>query len=121
VLCTEADMEQATSIMQQLLVRPQFPCSNENRTRSRKGQPHRDILSAVIDAACRFALDPECAHSVWAEIIRMANQPNPPAPLLGHSSDGVTYTGHEYQRAGVPDVLTFKMLADRLRRRSNAR
>jgi len=84
----------------------------------RNQQPRGNILTAVINAAQRHALDPDDAYSVWAEIIRMANQPNPPAPLLGHSSDGITYTGNEYQNTGIPDVLTHKNLADRLRRGS---
>jgi len=84
----------------------------------RNQKPRGNILTAVINAAQRHALDPDDAYSVWAEIIRMANQPNPPAPLLGHSSDGITYTGNEYQNTGIPDVLTHKNLADRLRRGS---
>lgn len=85
-----------------------------------KHKPRGNILAAVIREAQRHALDPDDAYSVWAEVIRMANKPTPPAPLLGHSSDGVTYTGTEYQNTGIPDVLTHKNLADRLRR-GNAR
>lgn len=89
-----------------------------SRQPERKHKPRGNILTAVINAAQRHALDPDDTYSVWAEIVRMANLPTPPAPLLGHSSDGVTYAGTEYQNTGIPDVLTFKNLADRLRRGS---
>jgi hypothetical protein len=85
-------------------------------------KPRSNILTAVIRAAFRNALDPEDAYSVWAQVVRMANQPNPPAPLLGHVSEGVQYTGREYDESGVPDLLTFKQFGDRFRRmRDSAR
>lgn len=85
-------------------------------------KPRSNILTAVIRAACRNALDPDDAYSVWAQVLRLANQPDPPAPLLGHVSEGVQYTGREYDESGVPDLITFKQFSDRFRRmRANTR
>lgn len=78
-----------------------------------------DILSPVIVAATAAALDPDCPHSVWAAMVRMAEAIDKPAPLIGYSSDGIQYAGRKYQAAGTPDVLTAKLLADRMRRKRN--
>ena len=86
----------------------------------RARKPRSNFLTAVIRAARLHALDPDDSYSVWSEVVRMANQSPPPAPLLGHVSEGVQYAGSEYEDSGFPDLLTFKNLADRLRRlRSN--
>lgn len=76
-----------------------------------------DILSAVISAAALDALDPACPHSIWAAMVRMAEAKDKPAPLIGFSPDGIQYAGHQYQAEGIPDILTFKNFADRMRRK----
>jgi hypothetical protein len=89
--------------------------SGERYMRSTTCAERSDILAPVIKAAGAAALDPTSPQSVWAIMVRMAEDRQP--PLLGFSSDGIQYAGRQYQAEGVPDVLTFKNLADRMRRR----
>ncbi len=74
-----------------------------------------DVLAPVIRAAKDAALDPLSPQGVWAVMVRMAEDRQP--PLLGYSSDGIQYAGRQYQAEGIPDVLTFKNLSDRMRRK----
>jgi len=76
-----------------------------------------DSMSAPIRHAIEKALDPSDAHSVWAELIRLAERKPAPAPLIGFISEGIQYEGREYFRTGLFDVMTFRNLADRLRRK----
>lgn len=83
-------------------------------------RPERsDILSPVIRTAQATALDPCCSQSVWAALVKMAEAKDKPAPLIGFSPEGIQYAGRLYQVEGVPDVLTLKNLADRMRRKRN--
>lgn len=76
-----------------------------------------DPMSAPIRVASSKALDPADPYSVWAELIRLAETKPAPAPLVGFVSEGVQYEGREYFNTGLYDVLTFRNLADRIRRR----
>jgi len=73
-------------------------------------------MTAPIKHAMAKALDPSDAHSVWAELIRLAEQKPSPAPLVGFVSEGIQYEGREYFSTGLFDVMTFRNLADRIRR-----
>ncbi len=82
--------------------------------------PHRigtrgNILKAVIKKAETTATDADDPESVWAELVKMAEN-NPPAPLIGYSSDGIQYRGAKHQDSGEPDVFTKKNLRERMRR-----
>lgn len=83
------------------------------------GLERSDVLSSVIRTAQTTALDPCCSQSVWAALVKMAEAKDKPAPLIGFSPEGIQYAGRLYQAEGIPDVLTFKNLADRMRRRRN--
>lgn len=76
-----------------------------------------DPMSAPIRHAMGKALDPSDAYSVWAELIRLAERKPAPAPLVGFVAEGIQYEGREYFNTGLFDVLTFRNLADRIRRR----
>ena len=56
--------------------------------------PHRkaNILDAPVDLARGQALDPDDYESVWASLVKIAQAPNPPAPLTGYAeNEGVLY------------------------------
>jgi hypothetical protein len=56
-----------------------------------------DSLSAVIELATESAVDREDWPSVWAALIRLAEQPRRPAPLLGYSEgEGVKYEKRDH-------------------------
>ncbi|TDG02095.1 hypothetical protein E1N52_41645 [Paraburkholderia guartelaensis] len=67
-----------------------------------------------IEEAQRRAADSDDPSSVYGELQKLAEQQF--GVLIGYSSDGVQYRGAEHQKTGVPDVLTKKNLADRMRR-----
>lgn len=77
----------------------------KNRTR---------VLDAEIEKAKASALDASKPSSVWAELIKMAEQQE--GLLIGHSSDGLQYKGKKHQDTGAPDVLTLSALRNRMRR-----
>lgn len=83
-----------------------------------------NVLRAVLDMAKENAPDHLDPHNVWATLVALAEAEQPPAPLVGFSSDGVQYRGKNYDATGVPDVLTRKQLSDRMyreRKRAKAR
>lgn len=80
-----------------------------------------DPLNAVIRKAKQSALDADDTESVWAELVKMAEDAPKPPPLVGYSSDGVQYKGNSYNNTGVADVFTKKNLSDRMRRERRAR
>lgn len=73
-------------------------------------------LDAVIDLATKNAVAPHDSQSVFAEMVKLAEAENKPAPLVGYSSEGVQYRGKKYQETGEPDRFTAKNLRDRMRR-----
>lgn len=75
-----------------------------------------NALAAVIASAINTAVAPSDSHSVWAELVKLAELESKPAPLLGYSSDGIQYRGKKYEENGVPDVFTAKNLRDRMAR-----
>lgn len=54
------------------------------------GRRHR--LAHIIAAAKEATTQPDNYHAVWDELVRIAEQPKPPAPLIGYvDSEGVKY------------------------------
>jgi hypothetical protein len=78
-------------------------------------QKRNRSLAADIDEAQKRAPDPVDPNSVYGELQKMAAQGF--GLLLGHSSDGIQYRGKKHEDTGVADVLTKKMLADRMYRK----
>lgn len=74
--------------------------------------PRSNPLTSVINQAHSSALDPEDPHSVWAALVRMAESPNRPAPLIGYAED----EGIKYQDEKGVQFLTRKNFRDRERR-----
>jgi hypothetical protein len=79
-------------------------------------QTRTDALAAVINLATTKAVAPNDNQSVWAELVKLAESADRPAPLLGYSSDGIQYRGKKYEETQEPDVFTAKNLRDRLAR-----
>lgn len=73
-------------------------------------------LKAVIEKAKSSAADPSDNHSVWAALVKLAQDANRPAPLLGYAdAEGVKWDDN-----GTVRFFTKKNLVDRVRR-ANAR
>lgn len=83
---------------------------------SHKLQNRVSSLNAEVQIAKARALDNDDPHSVWAELIKMAEKQE--GLFIGYSSDGLQYKGKKYQDTGTPDVFTLKALRDRMRRAS---
>lgn len=75
-----------------------------------------NMLDAVIELATGTALAPDNNQSVWAELVKLAESKDRPAPLIGYSSDGIQYRGKKYQESGEPDTFTLNNLRDRMTR-----
>ena len=76
----------------------------------------RDALDTVINEALQTAGDPDKYQSVFAEIIKMASNPERMAPLTG----GVSARGIEYiKNSGAKEYFTPLALKGRLKRRKN--
>jgi hypothetical protein len=73
-------------------------------------------LNAVIESAAGTALAPNDNQSVWAELVKLAESKDRPAPLVGYSSDGIQYRGKQYEETGELDTFTAKNLRDRMAR-----
>lgn len=73
-------------------------------------------LDAVIELATGTALAPDSNQSVWAELVKLAESKNKPAPLIGYSSDGIQYRGKKYEESGEPDIFKANNLRDRMAR-----
>ena len=74
-----------------------------------------NALTAVIASAAQSAQDPADYQSVWAELVKLADSQNRPAPLLGFvEAEGVKYQADN----GVNGVKFFtkRNLSDRMRR-----
>lgn len=78
------------------------------------------ILDHVIAQAKKNAADGNSSQSVWAELVKMAEQDKKPTPLIGYSPEGIQYSGKKYQVSGEPDVLTLKNLRDRMARKKRS-
>ncbi|MGN8137660.1 hypothetical protein ACTJLC_23455 [Paraburkholderia sp. 22099] len=73
-------------------------------------------LKAVIEKARNSAADSSDIHSVWAAFVKLAQDANRPAPLLGYAdAEGV-----KWDADGTVKFFTKRNLADRMRR-ANAR
>ncbi|WP_446900901.1 hypothetical protein [Burkholderia sp. YIM B11467] len=69
-------------------------------------------LKAVIEKAKSSAADPSDNHSVWAALVKLAQDANRPAPLLGYAdAEGVKWDDN-----GTVKFFTKRNLADRARR-----
>ncbi|KAF1038636.1 hypothetical protein BLA23254_07279 [Burkholderia lata] len=69
-------------------------------------------LKAVIDIAKSSAADQSDIHSVWAAFVKLAQDANRPAPLLGYAdAEGVKWDDN-----GTVKFFTKRNLADRVRR-----
>jgi hypothetical protein len=73
-------------------------------------------LDAVIGLATKTALASEDHHSVWAELVKLAESKGRPAPLAGYSSDGIQYRGKLYEEKQEFDIYTKKNLRDKMAR-----
>lgn len=69
-------------------------------------------LRAVIDMARSLSLDKSDYHSVWAALVKLAEDTNRPAPLLGYADD----EGVKWDKNGTTEFLTKKALTSRLSR-----
>ncbi|WP_146749802.1 hypothetical protein [Paraburkholderia bryophila] len=69
-------------------------------------------LRAVIEKAKSSAADPSDIHSVWASLVKLAQNTNRPAPLLGYAD----VEGVKWDANGTVKFFTKKNLADRMRR-----
>lgn len=69
-------------------------------------------LRAVIDMAKSLSLDKNDYHSVWAALVKLAQDTNRPAPLLGYVDD----EGVKWDKNGTTEFLTKKALTSRLSR-----
>lgn len=82
------------------------------RTIQSKTTKRSDALTAVIASAAQNAQDPADYQSVWAELVKLADSTNRPAPLLGFvEAEGVKYQGDNDVK-----FFTKRNLADRIRR-----
>ncbi|MEM5371634.1 hypothetical protein V4C53_37180 [Paraburkholderia azotifigens] len=71
-------------------------------------------LKAVIEIAKSSAAAPSDLHSVWAAFVKLAQDANRPAPLLGYAdAEGVKWDDN-----GTVKFFTKRNLADRMRRAS---
>lgn len=79
----------------------------------------RFALDDPIDAAIQ-----EHGHkiqSIWSQLIEWAMSRNQTfTELIGFTEQGIQYKGKQFQADGVPDILTRKQLAARIRRRQAA-
>lgn len=77
-------------------------------------------LTSVITKARSSALNAEDPSSVWAELVKMAESPNRPGPLIGYAEG----EGIKYQTEKGVQFLTRKNFGDRemrVRKRASAR
>jgi hypothetical protein len=81
-------------------------------TPQRKPLSREDALTAVIEAAVAQAVDPDNASSVWAALVKLADEPEKYPPLVG-TADGKIKIDTE---DGIRE-FTKKNLRDRLTRR----
>jgi hypothetical protein len=82
----------------------------------RKAQTREDALTAVIDMALAKAPDPENPGSVWAVLIKFADEPETYPPLVGNAEGKVKIDTDN----GIRE-FTKKNLRDRLARRKGKR
>jgi hypothetical protein len=88
--------------------------SGSERAAAPKSRTRTNILDAVISRAQAKAGDPFDTQQVWAELMRMAQQKDPPAPLCGVvDTEGVKYEDQK----GV-EFFTKDALRKRLKRAS---
>jgi len=73
-------------------------------------------LDAIIELATGKAVAPGDSQSVYAEMVKLAELTDKPAPLHGYSPDGIQYRGKKYEETGEPDTFTAKNLRDRMAR-----
>lgn len=66
-------------------------------------------MSAVIDRAKALALDGNDSHSVWAALVKLAQDVNRPPPLLGY----VDEEGIKWDKSGTLAFLTKKAFDSR--------
>lgn len=94
-----------------------FEFANDEVIRKTAFTVHRivnrtNILKSVIRQAIERAAPPKDTPCVWAELVRLAESKDRPAPLLGFA-DG---EGVKYQDSSGVKFLTRKNLGDRMRR-----
>jgi hypothetical protein len=71
-----------------------------------------DLLNPIIHLAKKNAQDGNNYQSVWAEMVKLADSKNRPAPLLGF----IEGEGVKYQAESEVKFFTKRNLADRMRR-----
>ena len=78
-------------------------------------QTKDNLMKPVIELAKQTAIDSASPSSVWAELVKLAEDDKRPAPLLGFvDGEGVKYQGQD-----GPTFFTSKNLRDRMRRERN--
>ncbi len=75
----------------------------------------RDVISPVIDDAIEEAGSTDY-QKVWAVLYKWADSQSSPPPLLGVSSDGITYAGKRHMETGEADTIKYEDLKKRIKR-----
>ena len=82
----------------------------ENSGVVRKTPRRTDALTAVIDTAKQNAPDANDYHSVWATLVKLAESPERPAPLVGFvEGEGVKYQGDTEIKFFTKEALRKRM------------
>ncbi|NKJ45853.1 hypothetical protein CIC12_03660 [Burkholderia sp. SG-MS1] len=64
-----------------------------DESRIYKPNSKRHALSHIINMAKNLAIDKGDYQVVWAEMVRLASLPQPPAPLIGYAEGEIKYNG----------------------------
>jgi len=89
------------------------------------GHSHRlknrtDLLDPLIRAGRQSALDPDDWQSVWDAMVRLAQQPDPPAPVVKFAEGEILYQDQDRISALTRDALRMRFRRARVRTRTNA-
>ena len=101
----------------------QDSCTHESsvttiRTLINDTKKRRHHLDDAIDRA--IELDGYIYQSVWATLKDWAISPAKTfVDLIGFVDEGIQYRGKKYQKDGEYDILTYKQLSERIRKRQN--
>ncbi|MBN8283756.1 hypothetical protein [Zoogloea sp.] len=110
------DGAQALSKAEEILANEPYQSAPVDAVPTARSNP----LTSVITKARSSALNAEDPSSVWAELVKMAESPNRPGPLIGYAEG----EGIKYQTEKGVQFLTRKNFGDRemrARKRASAR
>lgn len=77
--------------------------------------PHRNNLTPLIEEVIKDTGSYDYV-AIWNNLYRLANSSPPPTPLLGVSSDGITWAGNKHMETGEADTLKKSDLKKRVNR-----